>query len=278
MQTMAHRKAIIRRLVAVETLGAATVICSDKTGTLTLNQMTVRRLYTGGRFVEVSGEGYEPIGEFRVNGTTLNSEDRDGLDLLLRIGALCNDARLSQNEKQAGIIGDPTEGALVVAAAKAGLEKEGLEQSYPRLDEIAFESERQYMATLHSRNGAQAGNVLYVKGSTERILAFSRYVVKDGQVVPFQPSDSQEIAAAAAEMAQEALRVMALAYAELPAGTDKVDEEVVRNGLVFSGLAGMADPPREEAKEAIKLCKQAGIKVVMITGDNKITAGPSPAA
>ena len=269
MRTMARHNAIIRKLLAVEALGAATVICSDKTGTLTLNQMTVRRLYTDGYFIEVTGEGYEPKGEFKQNGDELPFETKERLNYLLRIGALCNDARLSRKENKFDIIGDPTEGALVVAAAKAGLEKEQLEKTYARIDEIPFESERQYMATLHSQDGKR---VLYVKGSTEKILAFCKYLIKGGQVVPIQPSDSQMITAAATEMAQEALRVIAMGYIELPAGTEKLDENTFRNGLVLAGLAGMADPPRDEAKEAIKRCKQAGIKVVMITGDNKTTA------
>jgi P-type Ca2+ transporter type 2C len=269
MRSMARRNAIIRKLLAVETLGAATVICSDKTGTLTLNQMTVRRLYTNSSFIEVTGEGYEPRGEFRRDDNVLSSENKEEMNLLLRIGALCNDARLSNSNRQPGIIGDPTEGALVVAAAKAGIEKERLEKVYSRIDELPFESEKQYMATLHSQDG---NRVIYVKGSLERLLSFSKYLIKDGKVVPLQPADSKILTAAATEMAQEALRVIAMAYVELPAGIDKLDEKTIHDGLILVGMAGMADPPREEAKEAIRLCKQAGIKVVMITGDNKITA------
>jgi P-type Ca2+ transporter type 2C len=271
MRTMARRNAIIRKLLAVETLGAATVICSDKTGTLTLNQMTVRRLYTDRQYVEVTGEGYEPRGEFQQNGRELAPNTKERLELLLRIGVLCNDAQLKNKENKAEIIGDPTEGALTVVAAKAGLEKEQLEKTFPRIDEIPFESEKQYMATLHSQDHRK-GELLYVKGSVERILAFSHYMVKEGQVVPLQPSDSQTIAEAAAEMAKEALRVIAMAYKEILAGGEKLDAKSAQTGLIFVGLAGMADPPREEAKEAIQRCKQAGIKVVMITGDNKITA------
>jgi P-type Ca2+ transporter type 2C len=269
MRAMARRNAIIRKLLAVETLGAATVICSDKTGTLTLNQMTVRRLYSNGQTIEVSGEGYEPLGEFRDNGKPLETEEKRHIELLLRIGTLCNDARLTRNNNQSGIIGDPTEGALVVAAAKAGLVKEQLEKEYLRIDEIPFESEKQYMATLHAQSDKR---VAYIKGSVEKILAFSKYGLKGGQVVQLGSEDLQSATIAATSMAQEALRVIAMAYLELPPHTDKLADKTIRDGLVFAGLAGMADPPREEAKEAIRLCKQAGIKVVMITGDNKITA------
>jgi P-type Ca2+ transporter type 2C len=271
MRTMARHNAIIRKLLAVETLGAATVICSDKTGTLTLNQMTVRRLYTDGQHVYITGEGYEPRGEFQQNGIELPPRNKNRLELLLRIGALCNDAQIKYKADKPEIIGDPTEGALTVVAAKAGMEKEQLEETSPRIDEIPFESEKQYMATLHSQKDSKR-KVLYVKGSAERILAFSQHIVKEGQVVPLQQSDSQSVTAAASEMAKEALRVIAMAYKEMPDGMEKLDQKAVETGLVLVGLAGMADPPREEAKEAIQRCKQAGIKVVMITGDNKITA------
>lgn len=269
MRAMARRNAIVRKLLAVETLGATTVICSDKTGTLTLNQMTVRRLYTHGNMIEVTGEGYEPKGEFRREGKPLTLEKGGSTTLLLQIVALCNDARLTRDKGRAGIIGDPTEGALTVAAAKAGIHKEQLEQSYPRLDEVPFESEKQYMATLHAQNGSR---VVYVKGAAERLLPFSQYFLKDGRVVPLQAADSETFMSAATAMAREALRVIAMAYVELPPKTDKLIESTIKDGLVFVGLAGMEDPPREEAREAVKLCKQAGVKVIMVTGDNKVTA------
>jgi P-type Ca2+ transporter type 2C len=269
MRAMARRNAIIRKLVAVETLGSATVICSDKTGTLTLNQMTVRQLYTDGHLVEVTGEGYEPQGTFRRDEEPLIPANEPPLKLLLQIGVLCNDAQLTAAKGIAGILGDPTEGALVVSAAKAGLDKEDLAKSHPRLAEIPFESERMYMATLHS---AGAKKVAYVKGAAERLLSFSKYQFKVNEAVALKDADSQTILAAAADMARNALRVIALAYIELSADTIQLKDEALHGNLVFVGLAGMADPPREEAKGAVKLCKQAGIKVVMITGDNKITA------
>ena len=269
MRIMAHRNAIIRKLVAVETLGAASVICSDKTGTLTLNEMTVRRMYIDGQWIEVTGEGYQPRGGFRWNRQTVNPESELTLTLHLRIGSLCNDSLLTCENEFCSIYGDPTEGALVVVAAKAGMNKEKLEKTFPRLDEIPFQSEKQYMATLHSRNG---GRVVYVKGATERILSLSKYVLKGNGIVPLEEADAQAITQANTYMAREAMRVIATAYLDLPSEFEELREEDIRNNLVFVDLAGMADPPREEAKEAVRLCKQAGIKVVMITGDHKVTA------
>jgi P-type Ca2+ transporter type 2C len=269
MRAMARRNAIIRKLVAVETLGSATVICSDKTGTLTLNQMTVRRLYTAGRFIEVTGEGYEPRGEFCRDGQSIAPESDSQLSLLLKIGALCNDALLTRNNTGPAVTGDPTEGALVVCAAKAGMDKENLQKGCPRLDEIPFESERLYMATLHSFEGKK---VAYVKGAVEKLISFSTHLLKDDKVSHLREDDSQAIISAANDMAGDALRVIAFAYVEVPDDVKKLHEGTIKSRLVFVGLAGMADPPREEARGAVQLCKQAGIKVVMVTGDNKVTA------
>jgi Ca2+-transporting ATPase len=269
MRTMARRNAIIRKLVAVETLGAATVICTDKTGTLTRNEMTVREIFIDGKTIGLSSEGYEPKGEFRQDGQLLRPEGDPSLMLLLKIGALCNDALLSTGEEGYNILGDPTEGALVVAAAKAGMDKENLEKTFPRLDEIPFQSEKQYMATLHLQDGRRA---VYVKGSPERILSLSIHLLRDDQIVPLQEADTRHIQEANVAMAGEAMRVMAFAYMELPAEIAELEDVDLRGNLVFVGLVGMDDPPREEAIRAVSLCKQAGIKVVMITGDNKVTA------
>ncbi len=271
MHIMARRNAIIRKLVAVETLGSATVICSDKTGTLTRNEMTVQRLYVDGQTIEVTGEGYIPMGEFRRDGQTIDLQNEPSINLMLRIGALCNDSFLTRrdNDECCDIYGDPTEGALLVAANKAGMNKEKLEKAFPRLDEIPFQSEKQYMATLHPRDG---GRVVYVKGSVEKILALSKYKLKGKQPAPITGKDVDTIMQANDAMARQALRVIATAYAELPSELEDLKDEHIRGNLVFVGLAGMADLPREEAREAVRLCKQAGIRVVMITGDHKITA------
>ncbi len=269
MSAMARRNAIIRKLVAVETLGAATVICSDKTGTLTRNEMTVRKIFTDGRTIELTGEGYEPRGDFRSNGRAISPQDDSSLVLLLRISTLCNDALLSTQETCCSILGDPTEGALIVAAAKAGILKENIGQTFPRLDEIPFQSEKQYMATLHPLNGKR---VVYVKGAPERLLSMSGHIFRDSRVVPLKEHDAQSIQKELLAMAGDAMRVMAFAYTELPSEVVELEDVDLQSNLVFVGLAGMDDPPREEAIEAVSLCKQAGIKVVMVTGDNKATA------
>ena len=270
MRSMAHRHAIMRKLVAVETLGSATVICSDKTGTLTMNQMTVRRIYLDGRWIEVTGEGYAPKGEFNSDGHKLDTATESALDLHLKIGALCNDASLTlEDAQQYSIFGDPTEGALVVVAAKAGMEREKLNKDFPRLDEIPFQSEKMYMATLHHRDG---GRRAYVKGAAEKILSLSRHRYQGGKIVPLDDAGTQAILKANNAMAEEAMRVIATAYVDLPAELEDLEEDHIRGNLVLVGLSGMADPPREEARQAIKLCREAGIKVIMITGDNKVTA------
>jgi P-type Ca2+ transporter type 2C len=268
MRSMARRNAIVRKLVAVETLGSATVICSDKTGTLTLNQMTVRKVVFNHQSVRVNGEGYEPRGDFTQDGKKLDVRQNPQLELLLKIGALCNDSTLTTQDKKPGIVGDPTEGALVVLAAKAGLEKEALQSASPRLDELSFESENQYMATMH-----QVGDEfrVYIKGSTEKLLSFSKFTLQGDKIVALNPEESKRISNEAAVMAAEALRVIALAYIKLPQKPDRLLHKDVQDNLVFVGLSAMADPPREDAKEAIKLCHKAGIKVIMITGDNRLT-------
>ncbi|MFC1592905.1 cation-translocating P-type ATPase [Candidatus Omnitrophota bacterium] len=269
MRLMAKRNAIIRKLVAVETLGAATVICSDKTGTLTMNEMTVRRIFINSQWIEVTGQGYEPRGEFHQGRQTLNLQNEPHLTLLLKIGALCNDALLTREDNCCSIFGDPTEGALVVALAKAEMSKEKLERAFPRLDEVPFQSEKQYMATLHTKDGSR---VVYVKGATERLLSMSRYILNQDGIAPLKESDVKAITQANVSMAEEAMRVIALAYVDLPNELEELNEEDIRGKLVFVGMVGMSDPPRAEAREAVRLCRQAGIKVVMITGDHKVTA------
>lgn len=243
MRMMAKRNAIIRKLVAVETLGSTTVICTDKTGTLTMNQMAIKRLWHNAQMIEV---GEQPL------------ED-SGLKTLLEIGVLCNDATLRYENNAPVIIGDPTEGAFLTAGARAGLEKGTLEKSFPRISEIPFQSEKQYMATLHQKEGMR---VAYVKGSPEKILSFSA----------LDDVSRASISEAVNSMAKDAMRVLALAFCELPAGRDNLTEEDLAGRLTFVGLAGMIDPPRPEAIESVKLCKDAGIRVVMVTGDNKLTA------
>jgi Ca2+-transporting ATPase len=266
---MAGRNVIIRKLTAVETLGTATIICSDKTGTLTLNQMTVRGIWTGGRHLTVAGSGYEPAGDFQQEGTRIHPSDAAELTRLLRVAALCNDAILSKTAAGWGILGDPTEGALLAAAAKAGLRKNELEEKQPRLDEISFESERQYMATLHAEDGQR---VAYVKGSVERLLAMcTRLRTPEGEL-PLDDAARAVVLDANAYMAGQAQRVLAIAAAPYPVELGKIAPANLVGRLVLLGLVGMIDPPRDEAQRAIQACKAAGIRVAMITGDNPLTA------
>jgi Ca2+-transporting ATPase len=257
-------------LVAVETLGSATVICSDKTGTLTLNQMTVRRLYAGGRTIDITGEGYSPEGEFVCDGKKLNCFSEPDIMMHLRIGALCNDAVINREDEDSwSVVGDPTEGALVVAAEKAGLYREDLDNLHPRLDEIPFQSEKLYMATFHP---VETGRAAYIKGAPEKLLEMSKSIYKDGQATELTEAEKDDILKTNEAMAGDAMRIIATAYVALPADLDDLEDHHLHDNMVFVGLSGMADPPRDEAKEAIGLCTRAGIKVIMITGDNKITA------
>jgi len=267
VQRMVRRHALIRKLPAVETLGSTTYICSDKTGTLTQDQMTIRRIYVDGRDIEVSGIGYEPKGEFRENDKALNPDNEEALRRLLQIGSLCNDTSLSSAGGTWTVKGDPTEGALVVAAAKAGLWQDQLQCNYPRVSEIPFSSETKRMTTVHE---TEKGKVAYSKGAPEVILGSSSHIFRNGQVLPLSDNDKKSIIAESHRMAENALRVLGLAYRSLN-GNSLSDDEIQEN-MVFAGLVGMIDPPREEVKEAVKTCDHAGIKTVMITGDHKLTA------
>ena len=261
--TMARRNALIKRLPAAETLGVTTVICTDKTGTLTKNQMTVAKIYCGGKQYEVSGVGYEPKGEFVIGCNAINpGQESEALIETLRAGYLCNNATLVEDAEEVRykIVGDPTEGALVVSARKAGISDDRT-----KLDEIPFSSKQQYMATLHEGTD---GNVIYVKGSPERVLELCRTQLVNGSREPLR---NEEILAKAGEMAGEALRVLGMAYKFVPKDKKTLDSADLEE-LTFLGFQGMIDPPREEAMDAVRKCKRAGIRVVMITGDHAQTA------
>jgi Ca2+-transporting ATPase len=266
----AKRNAIVRKLSAAESLGAVTVICSDKTGTITKGEMTVRQIYVDGKLIEVTGVGYEPKGEFRIGEDTVKPEG--SLELLLRIGALCNNASLRRNDQNKSweIFGDPTEGALVVAAAKAELNKEALEQTFPRIGEIPFTSERKRMTTIHKTPEGEIH--AYMKGAPEIVLERCTQILEDGKEKKLTKKKRKKILEINEQLAGNALRVLAMAYRRLPANITRYDAETVENGMVLVGLQGMIDPPREEAIEANKKCQRAGIKTVMITGDHKLTA------
>ena len=275
VQRMARRNAIVRRLPAVETLGCTTFICSDKTGTLTKNEMTVRRIWLDGETLEVTGVGYEPKGEFivasreeRVAGSPPHSDE--GLKLLLRTALLCNDAHLEQESEAWTIIGDPTEGALVVAAAKAGLDKKELDTLYPRVAEVPFTSERKRMTTVHAT--PDGTKMVCAKGAPEIVLARCNRIWHDGHIAELSEAERSEILRANEEMAADALRVLGVAYKELPPDASDFGEDVVERDLVFLGLMAMIDPPRDEVRDALRLCEQAGVKVAMVTGDHRLTA------
>ncbi|WP_153117459.1 HAD-IC family P-type ATPase [Rhodocyclus tenuis] len=261
---MARRRAIIRKLSAVETLGSTTVICSDKTGTLTENAMTVREIRAGGEHFTLSGDGYAPVGGIEREG--LPATVAGALKETLVASVLCNDARLAQVENQWTVIGDPTEAALLVAARKANLDEAILNSLFPRRDELPFDSARQVMATLHEVDGVC---VVYVKGAVEKLLgACAGRLDRQGREVPLAGEDVQ---AAALRMAEAGLRVLALARSEL-SPTQVLEHEHLGSGLVFLGLIGMIDPPRSSAAAAVRACHAAGIRVKMITGDHPGTA------
>jgi len=279
---MAHRRAIIRKLPAVETLGSTTVICTDKTGTLTENQMTVQVVSAGGRRYAVEGLGYKPSGAIRPEGESRPAalDQEPALAQCLLAGALCNDSRLLSEGNQWKIQGDPTEAALLVSAAKAGLRAEETARQLPRRDTIPFESERQYMATLHD-TGPEHPNLVYMKGSVEKVAARCDLMMdRSGQAVPIDP---QAVMEETARLASQGLRVLAFARKEIGATAMQLECEEqaaggeplchsVASGFTFVGLQAMLDPPRAEATVAVSNCRQAGIRVKMITGDHALTA------
>lgn len=268
---IARRHAIIRKLPAVETLGSATVICSDKTGTLTENQMTVQSIYSGGDLYQVTGSGYSPKGEItRIQDDVLITQTQENfnpsLEECLKAGLLCNDSFLQQKGGDWSVMGDPTEGALISVGKKVGFSQSGLQSSYPRLDSIPFESQFQYMATLHDSET----HLIYLKGSVEAVLSSCVYELSnEGK---FLSLNRQKIESEVEKMAGQGLRVLAFAKKEVSPHQYAIDHDDLEGEFIFLGLQGMIDPPRPEAIAAVKACQKAGIKVKMITGDHLTTA------
>jgi cation-transporting ATPase F len=262
---MAKKNAIIRKLPAVETLGSVTTICSDKTGTLTQNKMSVTNIYASKRLYEISGSGYEPKGDFFVDGKVHEQLD-DNVRELLEAGYLCNESYLVDKDGVFTINGDPTEGALIVSALKGGCDEYELNTKYPRIDILPFESDRQYMATLHN-DTLKSNNVIYLKGSIEKTLKICDFEAVDKEIVPI---DKEKILLQAESYAGRGLRVLAIAK-KIISG-DKIHDRELDSGFILLGLAAMMDPPREEAIVAVKECKDAGINIIMITGDHALTA------
>ncbi|NOV03270.1 calcium-translocating P-type ATPase, SERCA-type [Paenibacillus planticolens] len=285
VQRMIKRKAIVRKLPSVETLGCASVICSDKTGTLTQNKMTVTHLWISGDVLEVTGDGYAPVGDIHIGGHNADLVKNPSLSRLLHVSVLCNNATLYEEKQEQkrkkgkdakessvsvwNIKGDPTEGALVVLSAKSGITHESLHDKYKRIAEFPFDSERKRMSVLVA---SDSGRMACTKGAPDVLLQHCSYILWDGKVIPFTSTLKQKVMAANEGMARSALRVLGIAYKELKS-TDRYDDyETVENGLIFIGLTGMIDPPRKEVREAISKCRKAGIKTVMITGDHQTTA------
>jgi Ca2+-transporting ATPase len=266
---MAKKNAIVRKLPAVETLGCTTVICSDKTGTLTKNEMTVRRICTNGKMFDVTGVGFQPEGEYLLDGEQVKPTEDPHLLLMAKIATLCNDVYLHKAESGWSIIGDPTEGALLVSALKAGINAEKLRKEMPRVGEVPFESGRKRMSTIHSVNGIK---VAYIKGAPEIILDLSTHLIRDGKTIPLSSEEKEKILKVNEQMASNALRVLGLAYRHLTEDLSEYTPETIEKELVFVGLQGMIDPPREEVITSMKECKEAGIKAIMITGDHQLTA------
>jgi magnesium-transporting ATPase (P-type) len=267
VQRMASRNAIIRQLPAVETLGSVSVICSDKTGTLTRNEMMVQTAVTASCSVEVTGVGYEPRGAFQLDGRDIDAAEQAALGELVRAALLCNDATLRQTEAGWIVDGDPMEGALVSLAGKAGFDAETMRKQFPRTDEIPFDSRHRYMATLH--HGHENGTVAYIKGAPEQVLLMcsARY-----DAMGPKPVQRDFWVKAIETLGFKGQRVLALAMKSMPRGAQDLSFESIEDGLVLLGLVGLTDPPREEAIAAINECRTAGIRVKMITGDHAATA------
>ncbi len=264
---MARRNTIIRKLPAVETLGSTTIICSDKTGTLTQNQMTVQEIHTGGDLILLSGNGYGPEGSFSRNGLLLDPSEHPALRECLMAGMLCNDAVVRKAGDEWQVEGDPTEAALLTAARKADLDDETIRSRFPRLDVIPFESEYQYMATLHEDDSCQT---IYLKGALESLLPrCSQELSASGTTLPL---DGEQWNRRGEAMAAKGLRVLAFARLQRSVGRNELDHGDLTASLTLLGLQGMIDPPRNEAVRAIAVCRKAGIQVKMITGDHVITA------
>ncbi|WMJ74199.1 cation-transporting P-type ATPase [Cytophagaceae bacterium ABcell3] len=264
---MAKRRAIIRKLVAVETLGSTTVICSDKTGTLTENQMTVKEIFSGGEFFTVSGTGYAPEGKITKEEKEITLKEHHVLSECLRCGILCNDSKITKKNNKWDIQGDPTEGAIYVAAIKGGFDADKENEKHPRIDEIPFESEHQYMATLHEKDEHATA---YIKGSLEALLErCDKMLLANGTEAEL---DKDTIEEQAKKMASDGLRVLAFAFHRFNKNKKHLSHKDLEKDIVFLGIQGMIDPPREEAKQSVDLCQQAGIQVKMITGDHALTA------
>jgi P-type Ca2+ transporter type 2C len=269
---MARENALIKRLSSVETLGSTNIICTDKTGTITKNEMTVRKIWIPYKIIDVTGAGYQPDGEFFHQGKSISHRDILELKLLMRSATFCNDSKLMEPEKSGGkyrIIGDPTEASLLVAARKNGFDWEEQLQKKPRIMELPFDSKRKSMSSIHKDGDNQ---VAYVKGAPKKIISLSQMISIDGEPQPFPDEEKEKIIKIHDDLAASGLRILAMAYRDLPSDFDDYHTETVERDLVFLGMMAMQDPPRPEVKPAVEDCHRAGIRIIMITGDYGLTA------
>lgn len=271
MNRMSEKNAIVKKLLAVETLGATSVICSDKTGTLTQNQMMVVKAYVDKNILEISGSGYDPIGDVKLNDNKIDITQSHNLNNLIAIGVLSNDAILDNSSGSYKIIGDPTEGAIITLGEKLGKTKNELSNLFPRINELPFDSSRKMMSTFHS-NYIKDKIVSFTKGAPDIIIDKCSKIAINGEILDLTSKLKEEILSVNIKFAKSALRVLAMAYKEWDALPEKITSENTENNMIFVGLVGMMDPPRVEVKNAIAECKSAGIDTVMITGDYKETA------
>jgi Ca2+-transporting ATPase len=269
VQRMVARHALIRKLPSVETLGCATVICSDKTGTLTKNEMTVQSVFADGLVFKITGVGYEPKGEYFLDDREIVPEQYPELERILHCAVLCNGARLIRGEAGYGIYGDPTEAALLTAAAKAGVWKEQLDNDFTFVDEIPFDSERKIMTIIRRKNNQL---IAFVKGAPDVLLERCRDIAGNGLVRTITDVDKQHILKVNSDFANDAMRVLGFTYRNIEDARGRYEAEQIEKDLTFIGLMAMIDPPRPEVKLAIEQCRTAGIRTVMITGDHKNTA------
>lgn len=262
---MVKRNALVRRLSSVETLGSTSVICTDKTGTLTQSKMVVQSIWLNNSFITVEGIGYEPRGTFAINGKPVNPLEVDELMVALKIGALCNNAKLDDIDNKWQIIGDPTDGAILTVAGKAQINKDDLKNEFSLVGEIPFDSQRKMMSVVLEHKGKK---LIYCKGAPDTILSKSKNILINGKTIPIDETLQKKIISANSFMANRELRVLAVAYRKIQ---DEPIDKSLEEKLTFVALLGMIDPPRPEAKEAVRICKDAGINVVMVTGDFKDT-------
>jgi len=269
---MIKKNALIKRLSSVETLGSTTIICTDKTGTLTKNEMTVRKIWIPYEVIDVTGTGYDPEGEFLHEGQKISHKEFKELELVVRTAAFCNDAKLIETEKSTDkykIIGDPTEASLLVAARKINFNLEEELKRMPRIEELPFDSDRKSMSSIHQKKNKK---VAYVKGAPKKIISLCNQISVENTVWEFTSDEKDEVIKIHDEMASDGLRILAMAYKELPNDFKDYDPYVVETDMIFTGMMAMHDPPRHEIRQAVEKCHQAGIRIIMITGDYGLTA------